>query len=360
MSPTDVHEDLDALDLSEPETDPRTRHAERPSNSRAGHSRGETSEPFDKAAAREASLRHELDTVKNMNQVIEGVLESLERAKSNMGTVSRTVDSASTLLNTWTRILAQTEKNQRLILNPNWQGASQDIADIQQEEMQRRREAEMREREEQERREALARKAEEDRKKAEAAASRGTRRTEACNYNNCFNSRNKLSYSRDDWATKARQASTVAHQEIAQKWNFMQSSPFSPALGRGDYDDLEAGNGGRSTLGAFETSLPMRVDYEAMMAYLLVPPAGGLFLLIFEHKSDYVRFHAWQSSMLFSVILVAHILISWSSILSWLLFICDIGLIALLSLHAYQDVDSLEHYEVPFFGRLANSFIDDE
>ncbi|KAI5299107.1 hypothetical protein KEM55_002564 [Ascosphaera atra] len=177
MPATDVHEDLDALDLSEPETDPRTRHAERSSNSRAGHSRGETSEPFDKAAAREASLRHELDTVKNMNQVIEGVLESLERAKSNMGTVSRTVDSASTLLNTWTRILAQTEKNQRLILNPNWQGASQDIADIQQEEMQRRREAEMRKREEQERREALARKAEEDRKKAEAAASRGTRRT---------------------------------------------------------------------------------------------------------------------------------------------------------------------------------------
>jgi uncharacterized membrane protein len=57
---------------------------------------------------------------------------------------------------------------------------------------------------------------------------------------------------------------------------------------------------------------------------LLLPPAGGVFLLLFEHKSDYVRyvnehwegsvgiagwflrnrFHAWQSSMLFSAIFV--------------------------------------------------------
>ncbi|KAF4975791.1 hypothetical protein F66182_17535, partial [Fusarium sp. NRRL 66182] len=47
--------------------------------------------------------------------------------------------------------------------------------------------------------------------------------------------------------------------------------------------------GARSDLDAFETSLPLRVDYEAMLAYLLLPPAGGVFLLLFEHKSDYVR-----------------------------------------------------------------------
>lgn len=59
-------------------------------------------------------------------------------------------------------------------------------------------------------------------------------------------------------------------------------------------NDVEHGgtysNGGaRASLGAFETSLPMRMDFEAMMAYLLLPPAGGVFLLLFEHKSDYVR-----------------------------------------------------------------------
>lgn len=48
--------------------------------------------------------------------------------------------------------------------------------------------------------------------------------------------------------------------------------------------------GGRLNLGAFDTSLPIRMDYEAMLAYLLLPPAGGVFLLVFEHKSDYVRY----------------------------------------------------------------------
>ncbi|PGH23347.1 hypothetical protein AJ80_02600 [Polytolypa hystricis UAMH7299] len=132
---------------------------------------------YDRKEAREASLRTELQTVRNINQVIEGVLESLERAKDNMGNVSRTVQSADTLLNTWTRILAQTEQNQRLILNPSWQGATQDMADIETEAIQKQQEAERREQELQQRREALARKAEEDQRKRETAATRGTRGT---------------------------------------------------------------------------------------------------------------------------------------------------------------------------------------
>lgn len=47
--------------------------------------------------------------------------------------------------------------------------------------------------------------------------------------------------------------------------------------------------GGHVSLGAFETSLPIRMDVEAMLAYLLLPPAGGVLLLLTEHKSDYVR-----------------------------------------------------------------------
>ncbi|OXV06136.1 hypothetical protein Egran_06096 [Elaphomyces granulatus] len=131
---------------------------------------------------REAALRHELQTVRNVNQAIEGILESLTRAKGNMETVSRTVDSASTLLNTWTRILSQTEHNQRLILNPKWQGATQDITDMENEAIQKQQAAERRELEMQQRREAAAKKAEEEKKKAEAAAagitrgSRGTNR----------------------------------------------------------------------------------------------------------------------------------------------------------------------------------------
>ncbi|CAG8002818.1 unnamed protein product [Penicillium salamii] len=146
--------------------------------------------------------------------------------------------------------------------------------------------------------------------------------------------------------------------------------------------------GGHVSLGAFETSLPISMNVEAMLAYLLLPPAGGVFLLLAEHKSDYVRFHAWQSSMLFAALFIVHLLVCWSSFLSWTLFLVDLLLIAFLSMHAYQDgefpilglaleffvlccrigpmltlcfpVDTLDHFEVPFFGPLANSFVDDE
>jgi uncharacterized membrane protein len=97
-----------------------------------------------------------------------------------------------------------------------------------------------------------------------------------------------------------------------------------------------------------------------MLAYLLLPPAGGVFLLLVEHKSDYVRFHAWQGSMLFSIMFVLHLAVSWSTVLSWILFAVDLVLMLFLARRAYRDVDTLEHYEVPVLGRWANKWVDDE
>ncbi|KAJ5481691.1 hypothetical protein N7475_000503 [Penicillium sp. IBT 31633x] len=150
---------------------------------------------FDQQEARETALRTELQGVRNINEVIEGLLGSLDSAKGNMEvlhlscdvlavlwlilflqTVSRTVTSASTLLNTWTRILSQTEHNQRLILNPKWQGATQDVIDIENEAIQRQQAAERREQALQQQREAAARKAEEIEKRR-AQVTRGTRGT---------------------------------------------------------------------------------------------------------------------------------------------------------------------------------------
>ena len=48
------------------------------------------------------------------------------------------------------------------------------------------------------------------------------------------------------------------------------------------------GGSGRD-IDMFETRLGLRMDYEACLAYLLLPPAGGVLLLMFEHRSDYVR-----------------------------------------------------------------------
>ncbi len=110
----------------------------------------------------------------------------------------------------------------------------------------------------------------------------------------------------------------------------------------------------------FETSLGIPLKFEACLAYLLLPPAGGVVLLLFEHKSDYVRFHAWQSAMLFSAIFLVHIIFSWTAIVSWMLFAGDVVLILYLTLCAFRNADTLDRVEVPFFGRLASSFVDDE
>lgn len=49
------------------------------------------------------------------------------------------------------------------------------------------------------------------------------------------------------------------------------------------------------------------------------------------------RFYAWQSALVFSSIFVLHLILSWSSFLSWLLFVFDIALIGLLAFRAYRD-----------------------
>lgn len=117
----------------------------------------------DALAAHEDALRRELSSLRSMNTVISGITASLEKAKSNMETVSATVNNASTLLTTWTRILSQTEHNQRLILNPNWQGANQDIADAENDEVTKKQEKERKEAEE----ERKARQREADREEEE-------------------------------------------------------------------------------------------------------------------------------------------------------------------------------------------------
>lgn len=110
----------------------------------------------------------------------------------------------------------------------------------------------------------------------------------------------------------------------------------------------------------FETSLNIPLPIEACLAYLLLPPAGGMVLLLFEHKSDYVRFHAWQSALLFSALFMVHIIFSWTKVVSYMLLFVDIGLILYLAFGAWRNAETLDRVEVPFLGRLASSFVDDE
>ncbi|KAK0288636.1 hypothetical protein LTR91_007918 [Friedmanniomyces endolithicus] len=153
----------------------------------------------------------------------------------------------------------------------------------------------------------------------------------------------------------------------------------TPALpGEGGYQDIEsqrfrndyigptalAGTGpppNNASLGnVYETSLGIPLGYEALIAYLCLPPAGGMVLLLFEHKNDYVRFHAWQSALLFSALFLVHIIFSWTKVVSYMLLTVDLLLIGWLGFSAWRNSDTLERVEVPFFGRLASSFVDDE
>jgi hypothetical protein len=181
------YRDLEKLDLSDTEdlfaspSQTPSRSAKLPKTEEdetPAQPRGESK--YDAEAAREAALKKELESLRNMNNVIEGVISSLEKAKGNMGTVSKTVGNASTLLNTWTRILSQTEHNQRLILNPNWKGATQDIIDTENEVILKAQAAERRAAEEARRREEAKLRAEdEERQRQAGTATRGTRGTRA-------------------------------------------------------------------------------------------------------------------------------------------------------------------------------------
>ncbi|KAI0160859.1 hypothetical protein GGR52DRAFT_561985 [Hypoxylon sp. FL1284] len=130
---------------------------------------------------------------------------------------------------------------------------------------------------------------------------------------------------------------------------------WQPTLPNGGYAS-EAG----PYVSEFDTSLGIRLDYEACLAYLALPPLGAIILLILERKSDFVRFHAWQSSLLFTVVFIVHLIFSWSTFLSWVIFIADLCLMGWLALRAYRDADTLDRFEVPIFGQIATRILDDE
>ncbi|ORX55665.1 hypothetical protein DM01DRAFT_1345156 [Hesseltinella vesiculosa] len=110
----------------------------------------------------------------------------------------------------------------------------------------------------------------------------------------------------------------------------------------------------------YETTLPIRVDVEAALTYL-VPPLSGILFLVLETQNDYVRFHAWQSSLYFLSLMGALFVMQFiSTFLSWVLFFVGLGSVVYLAYRAYLDGASLERYELPYFGPVASDYVDTE
>jgi hypothetical protein len=96
---------------------------------------------------RQQLLQAELDQIRQTNDVIEGMIESIEKTSSHLDVVLTTTQNVDKLLDMWTRILSQTEHTQRLLFNHSWQGLARDdeLHEQRQEMLQRKLEVERQE-----------------------------------------------------------------------------------------------------------------------------------------------------------------------------------------------------------------------
>ncbi|OZJ03968.1 hypothetical protein BZG36_03237 [Bifiguratus adelaidae] len=152
-----------------------------------------------------------------------------------------------------------------------------------------------------------------------------------------------------------------------QSGGYSGGSDFVGGGGQSSWD-VEQGFGNASEssgmaatrVNKYETSLPIRVDVEAALTYVL-GAVTGVFFLIAEQKNDYVRFHAWQSSLLFLVLMIVEFIIMFiSNFLAWTGIFVGIALALYLAWHAYVDGAALERYMVPYIGPIASEWTDSE
>jgi uncharacterized membrane protein len=92
------------------------------------------------------------------------------------------------------------------------------------------------------------------------------------------------------------------------------------------------------------------------LAYLL-GPVTGIVLLLTEKKSEYIRFHAMQSTIVFGAFLLLYLVFGIVPVLGWIIAILLSPILTLLSFvlwlvlmwKAYNG----EKYKLPYFGDLA-------
>jgi len=67
-----------------------------------------------------------------------------------------------------------------------------------------------------------------------------------------------------------------------------------------------------------ESSTGMSANVAGLLCYVLGWVTGIIFI-VWEKKSTFVKFHAWQSIMTFGVLTVAALIISWIPIIGWII-----------------------------------------
>ncbi|KAJ7181673.1 hypothetical protein C8R43DRAFT_969881 [Mycena crocata] len=114
----------------------------------------------------------------------------------------------------------------------------------------------------------------------------------------------------------------------------------------------------------WETRHGLRVDMLAAVAYLL-GPISALALLIIETQNDYVRFHAYQSALLTTPLVVIRIFASLLQFPGWMrtfFTILILGSQAYMAVRAYLDAsqNGLARFQLPYIGPIAARWLEEE
>ncbi|KAL0951171.1 hypothetical protein HGRIS_007902 [Hohenbuehelia grisea] len=136
---------------------------------------------------------------------------------------------------------------------------------------------------------------------------------------------------------------------------------FNASMSGGGPSHAEEAEG---QINQWETRYGMRVDMLAAVAYLL-GPISALLVLIIETQNDYVRFHAYQSALFSTPLVIIRMIASLLQFAPWLRTFFTLILLAsflYMAFRAYYGAahDGLSRYYLPYLGPLADQWLADE
>ncbi|KAK0465169.1 uncharacterized protein EV420DRAFT_943902 [Desarmillaria tabescens] len=162
--------------------------------------------------------------------------------------------------------------------------------------------------------------------------------------------------------TSSSRAATRAwfppHAETSYQSGGVPSFGTAVSSGLGSSEEVEGQQN------QWETRYGHRVDVLAALAYLF-GPISAFILLIIETHNDFVRFHAYQSALLTTPLVVLRILMSLLQFPQWMrtLFTLVIAGVQLyMAIRASRDAshNGLVRYHLPTIGQVAEDWLADE
>ncbi len=100
-----------------------------------------------------------------------------------------------------------------------------------------------------------------------------------------------------------------------------------------------------------KTSTGLAENVAGLLCYVLGWISGLVFLLI-EKDNKFVRFHSRQSIIVFGILSLASIILSWVPFVGWLIWVLGLVLWIVLMVKAFQG----ELYKLPWAGNLAEKW----